>query len=46
MNSQDDLKAIETFTLGEKDRDLFFSALNAPPEPNAALKALMMGSKG
>jgi uncharacterized protein (DUF1778 family) len=30
-----------TLTLSDRDRDLFLAALESPPPPNAALKALM-----
>jgi len=33
-----ELRAIETITLKDADRDAFFAALAAPPEPNAALR--------
>jgi uncharacterized protein (DUF1778 family) len=35
-----ELHAIETINLQDSDRDRFFTALAAPPEPNAALRKL------
>jgi len=35
-----ELRAIETITLRDTDRDTFFAALAVPPEPNAALRKL------
>ena len=35
-----ELHAVETIKLRDADRDLFFTALESPPEPNAALKRL------
>jgi uncharacterized protein (DUF1778 family) len=35
-----ELRAIETVSLRDADRDTFFAALSAPPEPNAALRKL------
>ena len=35
-----DLRAAETVTLGDADRDRFFAALENPPEPNEALRKL------
>ncbi len=31
----------ENLMLSDKDRDLFLAALESPPQPNAALKALL-----
>jgi uncharacterized protein (DUF1778 family) len=36
----EDIQSMETLLLGETDRDLFFSALTAPPKPNRALCGL------
>lgn len=46
QKAQDDLRQTETLLLNEQDRDLFFSLINAPPAPNAALTALFKGSQG
>ncbi|HUW40507.1 MAG TPA: DUF1778 domain-containing protein [Rectinemataceae bacterium] len=35
-----ELRAVETITLRDADRDAFFAALAAPPEPNTALRKL------
>ena len=35
-----ELRAIETVSLRDADRDAFFAALTAPPKPNAALRKL------
>jgi uncharacterized protein (DUF1778 family) len=38
QKAQEDIRQTETVLLAEEDRNLFFSLLNAPPVPNAALK--------
>ncbi|MDA8411605.1 MAG: DUF1778 domain-containing protein [Treponema sp.] len=38
--AKSELRAIETVTLRDADRDAFFAALDSPPEPNAALRKL------
>jgi len=43
QKAQDDLKQTETLTLHEEDRNLFFSLLESPPAPNAALRSLFKG---
>jgi uncharacterized protein (DUF1778 family) len=40
-----ELRAIETLSLRDADRDSFFSALESPPEPNAALRKLFAGER-
>ncbi len=41
-----DLSAIETVSLRDSDRDLFFAALASPPAPNAALRKLFADGRG
>lgn len=43
--AKEDLKESESFTLNQKDRDLFFKLIASPPEPNTALKSLMKSGK-
>jgi len=45
QKAQDDLRQTETLLLTEQDRNLFFSLINTPPAPNAALKALFKGAQ-
>ena len=46
QKAQADLRDMETLVLNMDDRDLFFTLLNSPPEPNAALRSLFQtGSK-
>jgi len=42
--AKEDIRDTETLILGEADRELFFSALEKPPEPNAALRKLLSDS--
>lgn len=42
QKAKQDLKDSETLALQERDRDIFFSALVAPPAPNKALRDLMV----
>jgi uncharacterized protein (DUF1778 family) len=45
QKAKDDLRDSETMTLSEQDRDLFFSLLSSPPEPNDALRALFQNDR-
>lgn len=38
--AKQDIKEIETLRIQDSDREMFFTALDNPPEPNAALCAL------
>lgn len=38
--AKQDIKEIETLRIQDSDREMFFRALDNPPEPNAALCAL------
>ncbi len=40
QKAQADLRETESLVLNEEDRNLFFSLLGSPPEPNAALRSL------
>ncbi|OHD20893.1 MAG: hypothetical protein A2Y38_06520 [Spirochaetes bacterium GWB1_59_5] len=44
QKAKEDIRDTETLILGEVDRELFFSALVKPPEPNAALRRLLLDS--
>ena len=39
-SAKKDIESMETITVSNQDRDLFFSLLSDPPEPNDALKKL------
>ncbi len=41
QKAKEDIRDTETLILNESDRDVFFSALANPPEPNAALRKLL-----
>jgi uncharacterized protein (DUF1778 family) len=45
QKAKEDIRDTETLILNEADRDVFFSALVKPPEPNAALRKLLGDSK-
>ena len=40
LQAQSDLQKSETLILQEDDRNLFYSLMNSPPEPNEALRSL------
>ena len=44
QKAQDDIHKTERLLLTKNERDLFFSALINPPEPNEALKSLFANS--
>lgn len=39
-SAKSDVERMETITINNKDREMFFSLLSDPPEPNDALKSL------
>ena len=39
-SARKDVERMETITVSNQDRDMFFSLLSDPPEPNDALKNL------
>jgi uncharacterized protein (DUF1778 family) len=43
--AKEDIRQVQTISLTESERDVFFSALIDPPKPNAALRALFSGKK-
>lgn len=45
QKAKEDIRNTETLTLHEADRDMFFSALEKPPIPNAALRKLLGDNK-
>lgn len=45
QKARTDLKDAETLLLNEEDRDTFFKALSAPPEPNDSLRGLFQDSR-
>lgn len=44
QKARTDLKDAETLLLNEEDRDIFFKALAAPPEPNESLRGIFKDS--
>lgn len=40
-SARKDIEQMESITVGNKDRDMFYSLLTNPPAPNKALKNLM-----
>ncbi len=40
QKAQADLKETETLILHEEDRNMFYSLMSSPPEPNEALRSL------
>lgn len=45
QKAKQDIRETERLILQDSDRDLFFSSLANPPEPNAALSKLLGDSK-
>lgn len=45
QRAKKDIRETETLLIHDSDRELFFSALENPPEPNAALCALFGEAK-
>jgi len=43
-SARDDIREMESLTLSSNDRDMFFSLLSNPPQPNDALISLMKSS--
>ncbi|RLD32013.1 MAG: DUF1778 domain-containing protein [Bacteroidetes bacterium] len=41
FSARKDIELMESITVGNKDRDMFYSLLVNPPAPNKALKNLM-----
>ncbi len=39
-SAKKDIEQMESISLGNKDRDMFYSLITNPPEPNEALKNL------
>lgn len=43
-SAKEDIQQIESITLGDVDRNLFYQIIQAPPTPNKVLKSLMSKS--
>lgn len=40
-SAKEDIEEMESIYLGDSDRDLFYKMIQAPPNPNKALRSLM-----